>query len=472
MRRFLRVIMPKISFKELFVISAFLVAIIENAFSINQITLFNTFAAESWKSVQINIGGHTKTIEQHIVDAFNVAAWGPGASSTKINQHLNANIKNYYSGTLDDPANIPNKYNPANPASWPNNLVTDDSPRQWLKKLDLREIYRFKQYILDLRNDSTPANRVNLIDNNNYATDDLVKARALCGVFWKISPHSAIEAFSGMLVPNQAFNGAADATYRVHTCMHGFSAGNSVEYYFVPYGVIADQYSVKGNGFKVTHIRYGGTGNFVAVGDPPFAAGFAGAIYNQNDYAEVRINGHTEVGNNALKDILKAAAANNPIGAAIVTGETSHSPITKLPEINAAGTLHIDPASAFDSTTERLFIIGRAQNVNYALDSNNTAVCTTLKNEETFNDKRRSFENNENVKNPPSKVNINAHHEFRSTLATYPGMSGGAIVRCRLDPANPANKKCNFIGSNWGSERIFNDHTNQFEGFAQFVNNP
>lgn len=438
-----------------------------------QVDLFNNFVRESWKSKKINIGGNDKTIEQHIVDAFNGSHWGPcPKNGKKINTTLNEDIKKYYDGQLRDSSEANKNYNPQNPETWLNDLATDDSPRQWLKKLDLREIYRFKKYIDSLRNHSSDP--VDLIDNRNYNTDDLVKARALCGIFVIHDGTSVYGYFSGMLDPGQAFG---SSTYFVHTCMHGFRRGNGladgriITYYFVPYGVPVndipgDQDNAAQKGFKVRSIKQGGQLTSIQLdGAAAVAATTPATLYNQNDYAIVTIEKNNADGT-SLYDILKSANNVNPIGAAIKQGEKDGNQITNLPNINEVDGLQINTDSNFDPATEKLFIIGRAPDVSCALDNRGLAICIMLKNEALSHNENRSSENNENVQDPPHKVNINTLNESFSSLPSYPGMSGGVILRCKMSP--DGRKNCAFIGTNWGSERIFNG--NQLKGLGHFIN--
>jgi hypothetical protein len=448
--------------------------------AINQINILNNFANESWKSIQITFGGQTKTIEQHIVDAFNGAVWG-SAIAAKINTHLNEEITKYYNSAPNDPANTPNKYNSANPTGWTNNLATDDSPRQWMRNLNLREIYRFKNLV------NHPGN-TNLVNNANYATDDLVKARALCGTFWIVDTTGtkmAIRAFGGMLIPGQAFG----ATYQVHTCMHGFSKGNdtnNIAYYFVPYGVRAEAnihtltgdnpHYVTKKGFRVTHIHQGDginkniTDDYFKITDPPSTINNTamGVLYSQNDYAKVTIKNNTD-NNTSLYEVLKAAHETNPIGAGITTGGVSSNLIIKLPDINAddGGLARTNPSSPFDPTTERLFVIGYNSS-NAALD-HATAVSATLTNDGPGNNPRRSVRDDQNTKTPPY-IQIR-NNEYFSSLATFPGISGGPVLRCRLHNDNGQTKKCACIGTVFGAERKFTVE-NQLDGFANFTNKP
>jgi hypothetical protein len=102
----------------------------------NQVDFFNDFANNSWKSLNVNLHGQNVPIEQHLVREFNTAVWGPDLQ-TKIDINI-ANLDavvNYYQNTV-------------NPVNWANTLINDDSPREWMRNLNLREIYRFKKFIV------------------------------------------------------------------------------------------------------------------------------------------------------------------------------------------------------------------------------------------------------------------------------------------------------------------------------------
>jgi hypothetical protein len=201
----------------------------------NQIVLLNNFANNSWKSEIVNIQNQNDTIEDHLVREFNGAVTNLNGTFQVINNF--ADIKNYYQNTIN-PANWLALVNGVL-GGWNSILNTNDSPRKWMRNLNLREIYRFKNFIINGNN--------NLVNNANYVADDLVKARSLTGAFWRVTlnqqannnPILAVKAFSGMLMPGQQF---INGTYRIYTCMHGFRYGNvlnNMAYYFVPYGVQA-----------------------------------------------------------------------------------------------------------------------------------------------------------------------------------------------------------------------------------------
>ncbi|MDR3155827.1 MAG: hypothetical protein LBT90_01860 [Holosporaceae bacterium] len=305
----------------------------------------------------------------------------------------------------------------------------------------------------------------NIIDNGDYKTNDLVKAMSLSGIFYRVIRKDGkfiniSFSGSGMLDPGQEF--VDIGSYKVHTCKHALASHK--ELYFVPYGVAIDQLanddssnSIFAKGFLVTtHC-----GN--SSSDP----------YSQNDYLLVCIEGKTKHGS-TLKNILSNASCN------IVKTEDKC-----LPKID--GTVS-DNISADDEN--RLFIIGYP---NYC--ANECTLGTTLtndgrvvpadklprfrfdKSDDThyqshmwsedykLNRPLRSLQDDPDEKFPSKLGNIN---EYFSFLVSAPGMSGGPIFRCKLG-SRASDKKCSFIGTNWGAERIFNI-MKELKGFRNFIN--
>ena len=92
------------------------------------------------------------------------------------------------------------------------------------------------------------------------------------------------------------------------------------------------------------------------------------------------------------------------------------------------------------------------------------AVATNLTNETSVNEPRRSFGDDQNTQVP-----TNVGSESFSSLASYPGMSGGPVLRCQLDPAQVTHKRCQIIGTNWGADRAF-DGNGVLTGFRSIAN--
>jgi hypothetical protein len=498
--------------------------------AINQVELLNDFSANSWQSLKISALGN-KTAEQWLVNIFNRLDWGPlrlqlknaahdeyivrlltpgyGDQTSRVHQLLrnneyvslngrSARSQDFINGlfeqdklfrkalkskiNIDIPPDLKNYYtgNPANPASWnqliaehpENNFALNDSPRQWEGKLSRRELCRFKDYINDLK-----TNRgINVIDNANYLTDDLIKARALSGVFWILDTTKqqdpVLANFSGMLIPAQPFNGSK----YVYTCAHGFASGNAsnnIVYYFVPYGVKASKKPtindvnggkidnpdfVTKKGFRVVSTSIRGGKTCINIDDPFFKSPDIEnlKLYRNNDFAIAMIKDKTDDGK-SLKQLLSGTI--NPIST-----DTSDN----LPKINVNdGILPVVDENANFTDHERLFAIGRAVK-DYALDDGGVTIVpeTYIAGKERLLVPRRSLKNDENKKICDLAGTIN---ELAAYLPCYSGMSGGAVLRCRMDKDNPKNKKCEFIGTVWGSERVFKKDRS-LSGFRFFMN--
>lgn len=424
---------------------------VDQSNSPNLFNLFNEFASQSWKMKPITIGGMRKTVEQHIIDEFNAEEWEAGSKDEKINRNINTAIKSYYEGKLNDP-NGEGHYDPCNPTGWKNDLATDDSPRQWMDKLTLRELYRFKECIASHK----------IFDNANYEKNDLVKAKALCGIFWVVYTGDtyAEQSFSGMLAPNQEFVGCKSSPYyQIYTCMHGFSDGNknnNIAYYFVPYGVIADGdpqndgYVVK-KGFKVIKIKQGGTETVIDIDNEKFAKNSSfisdDVLYSQNDYAVAFIDKCTLNGiGMTLKDIMIAT------NLGIVKDKD-----IKLPNF----TDNIISVSG----NKRLFSIGLAACPFIALE-NEFVISTTFSNNDILTTRlRRSIRNDQNTKTPQNICERN--NEYFSSLVTFSGMSGGPVFECRLTDDGQI-RICKIVGTVWGKERVFKK--NLLVGFRNIIN--
>lgn len=286
----------------------------------SQIEIFDGFSNKSWKSDKtLKIDKIEQTIELHIVQALNAIAWRPsGDNKTKIiyeiSNEILSNVKEHYT----------HETRSADNAKWRNDLDLYDSPGQWMDKLNLRDFYRFQHLI---------STHPQLINNSNHVNDGLVKARSLCGTFWIVDSSdmaniTAERAFSGMLVPNQAFG---SVHYEVYTCAHGFTMGNTcktagivnnnIAYYFVPYGVLVHNNSedtdhfVATKGFRVTEIKCGieDSAAFKSIDDQYFEQSRIVTVnpYNQDDYASVKINPeNASERRNTLKETLEDAEIN------------------------------------------------------------------------------------------------------------------------------------------------------------------
>ena len=412
------------------------------ATSQNQIDLFNAYSKKSWQSRTVRHSkGYRLPISDAIINIFNVAIWDKGAED-KITPPISA-LENF-SAHLES------------------NFKLDDNPEEWLSKISFKEIMRFKNF---LKHNNT------LISDDNFANDDLVKVRAMSGVFWVVDTSGAEEAeatFTGMLVPGQSFG---LMTYQVLTCFHGFRRGNktdNVAYYFVPYGVAVDARPGRDNyvvnkGFKVTHVTHYRRNQEMhqSIDDQYFDKNSFKIsdqmLYSERDLAIAFVEGKTlpqgsQVHEKTLHTVLLQTNLN-----LFHAGDT-HLPM--LPYRN-------EPLSVgMDKTEERLFNIGLAAEPELEF-SHNMIVSTSLRvGDSVGRAPRRAFISAQNVKNPDPIDS--RREEGASFVASYAGMSGGPILRCKLTP-DSAGKKCVIIATLWGDGRIF-DESSKIISLKSIVN--
>ncbi|CAO5682065.1 MAG: hypothetical protein HEEMFOPI_01577 [Holosporales bacterium] len=397
----------------------------------NQIDIFNSFSDGSWQSKKVeHHNDYILSISDAIIRIFNNTKWNNRQNTTdKIIPPIDAlfPFSNYYDNCFE----------------------LDDTPEEVLSKISFKEICRFKDF---LQHNPT------LILDNNFATDDLVKARSISGIFWIVDTTGETQAqplFSGMLIPGQSFG---LMTYQVLTCFHGFRFGNAqnkTEYYFVPYGVAVDSLPESDNyvvnkGFKVTHItHYRSNGeNHLSIDDQYFNENSQSIsddiCYSERDLAIAFIKGKTlplkDEGKN-LHTVLLQTNLN------LFHADDIHLPV--LPHKNEFLSVEMNEEE------ERLFSIGLAAEPELAL-SHNMIVSTSLKTgDRVKHAPRRAFLSEQNH-NPPSFIS-SRNEEGSCFLASFGGMSGGPILRCRLDPNNVNNKKCVVIATLWGDGRIYDD---------------
>lgn len=430
---------------------------------VNQIDLFNAFAAQSWQMKKHAYSDRVdRTPEEFLVEIFNTKDWFPKAGNAekitpsipdlKALQSL-VPLKITFAGTKT----LFNDDSPKNWGKWKvsqKKFSDDDSPEKWMDKIQYRELIRLKEFLTQY-----PF----LINDADFKTDDLVKARALSGIFWVVDDDGGAEkAFSGMLVPGQAFG---LTSYQVITCLHGFNAGNksnNVSYYFVPYGVTANSRLgtkdyVVNKGFKVTRItHYRGKETNLSIDDPFFNEDSLeiqyAKLYSENDFAIAMITGAVDT--ISLRDALVNTGLN------MVTAQDSH--LFKL-----SGDIEF-LSTGLNVEVSRLFTIGFAAEPAFEL-SNGMIISTTLKNDDvTIDAPLRSLSGDQNVKKPPNKGRKT--EEAASSLAIHGGMSGGPVLQCRFDPYYyPVRRKCKIIGTNWGDGRIF-DESGKVIAFRSIAN--
>lgn len=415
----------------------------------NQTHLFDSFASDSWKSKKIEIESTQDTLEKHLVRKFNEYT-SPQYELNTLKSTLKL-IRDYCIDEVQFPS--PRYFNHYQ-TFYNRDFDNFFSPRQWMIDLDIRELYRFKKFIHDL----------NLIDNGNYKNDCLVKARSLCGVFWEVdvsNPQSitAIRLFCGMLAPGQSFD---SSEFEIYTCKHGFVEGfkrDGIEYYFVPYGIMADADSTNPNfvrkkGFRVIKMRTPDCGDFEDIQTAMHRnRTSADHQYAWDDYAAVKINNQSgnreDIQRITLKESLKdASIEGNKLN--IVTEESSC-----LPEIDKICDNQEQEIGTYFSS-ERLFVIGFTSKPGMEMDESGLIISTAIGDNavELIENPRRSLNDDENEKTPQRIDSRN--NEYATSLATCEGMSGGPILKCKLRDADH-QKTCELIGTLWGEERLFKE---------------
>ena len=317
-----------------------------------------------------------------------------------------------------------------NPPQWLPNV--GDHPRVWQRKLNLRELLRFRDVFI---------RHPDLIHDQNFENDDVVRARSLSGIFCRKEEgdDSYTELFSGMLVPGQSYIGKKDqGTYKVHTCMHGFvaewHAGQPInEFYFIPYGLPpSDKYAFQVVSVYQNHqvvsqdtINNMHDDHKVTVGN----------IYNQKDYACVHIHPLS-----VNEQTLKAVMSENE-----VQGFHALQYAQKLPSL-----IGFKGVSRLDNEDFKLFIIGRPTDATARWGKNGFAISTNLTSYQPI--ARKPTQNDPHVEEPKTAA-IPGEYTLDAPMA--PGMSGGPVLEC-WSGDNQMRRRCRIKGVVWGNERIFN----------------
>ncbi|WP_010301813.1 hypothetical protein [Candidatus Odyssella thessalonicensis] len=322
-------------------------------------------------------------------------------------------------------------------------LLATDNARTWQRKLNLREFFRFKDILTQ---------NPNFINDNNFENDDVVKARSLCGTFARRNGiGDYIPAFTGMLVAGQAYlegQAANNGVYHINTCLHGFLRAQINTIYFVPYGLpLTDDFA-----FQVQHIyRDQDAQQLITQNQLEAYSQHEDNPYRHPDYSMVTISAHS-VGGQTLKQAL------------------SHNHIPDFP--TRKNDTHLPDLTGFQGNfvltndgLNKIFVIGRASEPQAELQENFVVVTnltTPLPPQPTAAPlrPRRSYKNDPDTDGHPTDVRDLFNSEFTSDYPTYPGMSGGPVLQCRLVSNNEIQRLCRIVGVNWGSERIFDSNNN------------
>ncbi|WP_010301887.1 hypothetical protein [Candidatus Odyssella thessalonicensis] len=322
-------------------------------------------------------------------------------------------------------------------------LLTTDNARTWQRKLNLREFFRFKDIF---------THNPNFINDNNFENDDVVKARSLCGTFAHRDVRGRyIPLFTGMLMAGQVYlegQAADNGIYHIHTCLHGFSGEQINTIYFIPYGLpLTDDFA-----FQVQHIyRDQNTQQRIAQNQLDAYSQNNDNPYRHPDYSMAAISARS-VGSQTLKEAL----FNNNIPN-FPAGRND----TQLPTLTGFQ----GDFTLTNNGINRIFVIGRASEPqaelqkNFAVVTNLTAP-VPLQSTTALVLERRSYKNDPDTNGDPTDIRNLFNSEFTSDYPTYPGMSGGPVLQCRLVNNNEVQRLCRLVGVDWGSERIFDINDN------------
>lgn len=208
------------------------------------------------------------------------------------------------------------------------------------------------------------------------------------------------------------------------------------------------------------HFRVDIAGTNLDINDGFFTSGSAAMnpqnLYSNKDFAIATIEDHTITGV-TLRDTLAGRPVLPPLAPTLPNLDNNNG------LDNANGLAAVAIGNGILGPNEKLFVIGLASHPTAALDYG-IVVAASLTNETPTNEPRRSFDDDQNIKAPP-----NIGYESSVSLPSFPGLSGGPVLRCQLDPHNMVNKRCKIVGTNWGAERVFNEN-NEMVGFKSVIN--
>ncbi len=306
--------------------------------------------------------------------------------------------------------------------------------RDWQRSLNFIELIRFKEKFAD---------HETLIHDYNFHADDMVKARSLFGIFYRLHDEgedSYYESlFSGMLDPGQAYlkdNKIETGSYKVHTCLHGFYDEDISYIYFVPYGLDP----VDDHAFQVKTLYYPAKAQDLNQDYINTYSQNKDNPYQQSDYLVVKIHAVSKGG-----ETLDTAMKKNKIP--YFQDAQSLPSLTPFKEV-----LDLADPEHFP----KLFVIGLASEPQ--IMGSDYLIATNLVSSNTnTRGKKRSFTDDPEKNQNAQDVRDFLPGEFLSDYPTYPGMSGGPILECTLGQHQDMwQRHCRIKGINFGSERVFN----------------
>ena len=292
--------------------------------------------------------------------------------------------------------------------------------------------------------------------HGDLANNDLLKVLGLSGTFWSFDEASGamVESFSGMIQPNQIAEGD---TIDIISCFHGVWNELLDHLYFLPKGM---DHTQPENFFQVQAIQVGGIGDFLdQAGVDALSEEWNnnewGDVFNQNDYAIIRINSHAEIGENILRNILHARNLLHGTNVIRLRGEQipddefhpsrifafgkpGHGFIQRYSEDENDFCLVSDVFNGNAITTEGLLInpllihpLRRVRNFQEAYSLN-----------PAFND--------EYVQPAPTLL----VSKRAASIPLASGMSGGPVLKCEIGDAVHSHIYCRLLGVVHGSNLI------------------
>lgn len=383
-----------------------------------------------------------------------------------------ADIIGYYELNHEDILKKIKQYDTKNKLS----LKMNDNIRSFGDKLDLIELFRFKSML-----DSNP----DLINNNNFKNDDVVRARSLCGTFCSKGINGDYNEFAtGIFQPNQNYLPMdSPRIYKVHTALHNFIGEKLENLYFFPYGLpLEDEYAfpvkvimarkdvvndlrlMNGDNQKIDQSGKRGvlTQELEILTQTELDTYSKGkdTPYNFQDYSLVGIAAASTTGK-SLKEAMSKVIY-------LIPDLPANDNDTNLP--NIVGSTHEYPLD--EGSFNQMFAIGYATLPPIGLeDYRGFVVSTNLIADLSMvsSNEKRSYKDDPEANHKPTLIKKLLPGEFTSDFPVYYGMSGGPVLICKLiNTNNQLMRRCKLVGTIWGSERIF-DNEDKLIGFKSIV---
>lgn len=442
----------------------------------DQEKLFDDIAKESWKQkeiVDVNDSNQSKIVSRYLIDTIQ---FNNNMCDSQLENKKNQRFKQIIQAMALD-LGTTNFWKIKRSRTFTmedlflgrgnskKTLSRHNSPRQQQFILNIREIIRFssKFNFYDLNHPTTP-----MISEDNFATDDVIKAMSLSGSFCELKKGMLEPSFSGMLLPYQDYG---QDLYFVHSCLHGFANTDLTKLHFVPYGIeLANGWSPNfENSFEVKYVKkeiYGIT----EVTQDELNGMDQNSPYHSPDYAVALIDGHSFLNKRSLKEVLKDRQEINVFNKInLFPGFPVDDSEQCLPKFQGQKKRHIESFQNFESTDHQLkkyYIIGRPSDPRCQLNDSGFAVVTNLTNEIILNP--ICSLNNDPDLFMPTKVG-SRNEQIAINFPNIYGMSGGIVLKTFIKEENNVRLRiAHPVGTVWGSERRFENE--KFVDLNSFVN--